>query len=84
MPDRLRDILKRHKIKHSVITEALGINRINISRYDNLMDRPVKEVVLISKATGIKFSELIGINDKDTKVIDTFLSKLAKNEKEKE
>lgn len=84
MSERLRDILKRHRVKQTDVAQALGLNRINIDRYDDLTERSVKEVLIISKATGIKFSELIGIDDKDTRAIDRFLKKLAQNEKQKE
>lgn len=84
MSESLREILKRHGIKQAVVFEALGRERINLDRFDDLMERSVKEVMLISKATGIRFSELIGINDKETRSIDRFIKKLAQNEKREE
>lgn len=81
MAEILRDILKKHKIQQSVVAKALGLQRVNINRYDNMIERSVKEVILISKATGIPFSELIGIDSKDIKNVDRFLKKLGKAEK---
>lgn len=67
---KLRDILRKHNIQHKVIADALGINRINIDRYDNLYERTVNEVMLISKATGISISELLELEGKEIKRID--------------
>lgn len=81
MPESLREILKRHGIKQTVVFEALGRERLNLDRYDDMMERSVKEVMLISKATGISFSELIGIDDREMNKIDKLLKKLSKTEK---
>ncbi|MFV0331235.1 MAG: hypothetical protein ACK5KL_15670 [Dysgonomonas sp.] len=78
MADTLRSLLKKYGIRQSVVFEALGRERLNLDRYDDLMERSVKEVMLISKATGISFSELIGIEDKDISKIDKLLKKLSK------
>ncbi len=78
MADTLRSLLKKYGIRQSVVFEALGRERLNLDRYDDLMERSVKEVMLISKATGISFSELIGIEDKDINKIDKLLKKLSK------
>lgn len=67
---KLRYLLKKYNLSHAVIAEALGLKRINIDRYDNLIERSVNEVLIISKATGIKFSELVGLNDPELKSID--------------
>lgn len=71
----LKQLLKKYNIPHKIIAEALGLNRINIDRYDDLMERSVNEVMLISKATGISFSELLGISDPETKKVDKLIIK---------
>lgn len=70
MQMKLRDILRKYNIQHKVIADALGMNRINIDRYDNLYERTVNEVMLISKATGISISELLDLDDQEMKRID--------------
>lgn len=56
----LRDILKEKAISQQVVADALGINVTNIRRYDDLSKRSLDDIVIISKATGIDMSELIG------------------------
>ena len=75
----LKDILKERGIQQKVIAEALGIDRINISRYNDLLDRKVSEVLIISKTIGVPFSELIGIDNMDMKNIDQFIIKYPDN-----
>ena len=81
---RLRDLLKKYNIQHKVIADALGMNRINIDRYDNLYERTVNEVMLISKATGISISELLGLNDQEIKRIDKLKFPDSPKEKDKD
>ena len=49
-------------IAYKVVSDALGIHPNNMPRYDDLMKRSVEEVMIISKATNIDLSELIGIS----------------------
>lgn len=70
----LRYLLKRRKIPHKTVAQALNINRINIDRYDDLSERKVSEVIAISKATRISFSELVGIYNSDMKAIDASIN----------
>lgn len=58
----LRELLKEKGIAYKVVSDALGIHPNNMPRYDNLMKRSVEEVMIISKATNIDLSELIGIS----------------------
>lgn len=58
----LRELLKEKGISYKVVSDALGIHPNNMPRYDNLMKRSVEEVMIISKATSIEPSELIGIS----------------------
>ena len=60
MNKTLREILKEKNIAQSVVAEALNIKPTNLVRYDNLQKRSLEEVSVISKATGIDISELIG------------------------
>ena len=57
----LRELLKEKGIAYKV-SDALGIHPNNMPRYDDLMKRSVEEVMIISKATNIDISELIGIS----------------------
>lgn len=57
----LRELLKEKGIAYKVVSDALGIHPNNMPRYD-LMKRSVEEVMIISKATNIDISELIGIS----------------------
>lgn len=56
----LREILKRHRIKQTIVAEALKVHPANLYRYDNLSERSIKEIRIISEATGIGMSELLG------------------------
>ena len=58
----LRELLKEKVIAYKVVSDALGIHPNNMPRYDDLMKRSVEEVMIISKATNIDLSELIGIS----------------------
>lgn len=58
----LRELLKEKGIAYKVVSDALGIHPNNMPRYDDLMKRSVEEVMIISKATNINLSELIGIS----------------------
>lgn len=58
----LRELLKEKGIAYKVVSDALGIHPNNMPRYDELMKRSVEEVMIISKATNIDISELIGIS----------------------
>ena len=58
----LRELLKEKGISYKVVSDALGIHTNNMPRYDDLMKRSVEEVMIISKATNIDLSELIGIS----------------------
>ena len=58
----LRELLKEKGIGYKVVSDALGIHPNNMPRYDDLMKRSVEEVMIISKATNIDLSELIGIS----------------------
>lgn len=58
----LRELLKEKGIAYKVVSDALGIHPNNMPRYDDLMKRSVEEVMIISKATNIDTSELIGIS----------------------
>ena len=58
----LRELLKEKGIAYKVVSDALGIHPNNMPRYDDLMKRSVEEVMIISKATNIDISELIGIS----------------------
>ena len=58
----LRELLKGEGIAYKVVSDALGIHPNNMPRYDDLMKRSVEEVMIISKATNIDLSELIGIS----------------------
>lgn len=58
----LRELLKEKGIAYKVVSDALGIHTNNMPRYDDLMKRSVEEVMIISKATNIDLSELIGIS----------------------
>lgn len=58
----LRELLKEKGIAYKVVSDALGIHPNNMPRYDDLMKRSVEEVMIISKATNIDPSELIGIS----------------------
>lgn len=58
----LRGLLKEKGIAYKVVSDALGIHPNNMPRYDDLMKRSVEEVMIISKATNIDISELIGIS----------------------
>ena len=58
----LRVLLKEKRIAYKVVSDALGIHPNNMPRYDDLMKRSVEEVMIISKATNIDISELIGIS----------------------
>lgn len=78
----LRKLLAKNGIQQKVVSEALGLERINIGRYDDLSERRVSEVIAISKATGINFSELIGMYDSDMKAIDSFIIKYPERVKE--
>ena len=55
-------MLKEKGIAYKVVSDALGIHPNNMPRYDDLMKRSVEEVMIISKATNIDLSELIGIS----------------------
>ena len=58
----LRELLKEKGIAYKVVSDALGIHPNNMPRCDDLMKRSVEEVMIISKATNIDISELIGIS----------------------
>ena len=58
----LRELLKEKGIAYKVVSDALGIHPNNMPRYDDLMKRSVEEVMIISKATNIDLSELIGLS----------------------
>lgn len=58
----LGELLKEKGIAYKVVSDALGIHPNNMPRYDDLMKRSVEEVMIISKATNIDISELIGIS----------------------
>ena len=58
----LRELLKEKGLAYKVVSDALGIHPNNMPRYDDLMKRSVEEVMIISKATNIDLSELIGIS----------------------
>lgn len=58
----LRELLKEKGIAYKVVSDALGIHPNNMPRYDDLMKRSVEEVMIISKATNIDLSELIGVS----------------------
>ena len=58
----LRELLKEKGIAYKVVSDALGIHPNNMPRYDDLMKRSVEEVMIISNATNIDLSELIGIS----------------------
>ena len=58
----LRELLKEKGIAYKVVSDALGIHPNNMPRYDDLLKRSVEEVMIISKATNIDLSELIGIS----------------------
>jgi hypothetical protein len=58
----LRELLKEKGIAYKVVSDALGIHPNNMPRYDDLMKRSVEEVMIISKATNIDLSELIGFS----------------------
>ena len=58
----LRELLKEKGIAYKVVSDALGIHPNNMPRYDDLIKRSVEEVMIISKATNINISELIGIS----------------------
>ena len=58
----LRELLKEKGIAYKVVSDAIGIHPNNMPRYDDLMKRSVEEVMIISKATNIDLSELIGIS----------------------
>ena len=58
----LRELLKEKGIAYKVVSDALGIHPNNMPRYDDLMKRSVEYVMIISKATNIDLSELIGIS----------------------
>ena len=58
----LRELLKEKGIAYKVVSDALGIHPNNMPRYYDLMKRSVEEVMIISKATNIDISELIGIS----------------------
>ena len=58
----LRELLTEKGIAYKVVSDALGIHPNNMPRYDDLMKRSVEEVMIISKATNIDLSELIGIS----------------------
>lgn len=60
MNKTLREILKEKNIPQSVVAEALNIKTSNLVRYDNLQKRSIEEILIISKATKIDISELIG------------------------
>lgn len=62
MQKTLREILKEKNIPQSIVSEALGIQPGNLRRYDNLMDRSVNEILIISNSTGIDPFDLIGIS----------------------
>ena len=59
---RIEELLKEKGIAYKVVSDALGIHPNNMPRYDDLMKRSVEEVMIISKATNIDLSELIGIS----------------------
>ena len=59
---RIEELLKEKGIAYKVVSDALGIHPNNMPRYDDLMKRSVEEVMIISKATNIDISELIGIS----------------------
>lgn len=58
----LRELLKEKGISYKVVSDALGVHPNNIQRYDDLMKRSIEEVIIISKATNIDISELIGFS----------------------
>ncbi|MCM0314307.1 helix-turn-helix domain-containing protein [Bacteroides fragilis] len=58
----LRELLKEKGIAYKVVSDALGIHPNNMPRYDDLMKRSIEEVMIISKATNIDISELIGVS----------------------
>ena len=58
----LRELLKEKGIAYKDVSDALGIHPNNMPQYDDLMKRSVEEVMIISKATNIDLSELIGIS----------------------
>ena len=60
MNKTLREILKEKDITQLIVAEALGIKVENIRRYDNLQKRSIEEISIISNATGLNISELIG------------------------
>lgn len=62
MNKTLREILKEKNITQNTVAQALNIKPTNLARYDNLQKRSLEEVSIISKATGIDISELIGCN----------------------
>lgn len=62
MSKTLREILRERNISQSVVAEALGIQPNNIKRYDDLSKRSIEDIFIISKATGLDISDLIGHN----------------------
>lgn len=56
----LREILKEKGIAQNIVAEALGILPNNLKRYDDLSKRSIEELKIISSATQIEVSELIG------------------------
>lgn len=58
----LRELLKEKGITQTVVADALGVLPGNLKRYDTLRDRSINEIIIISKATGISISELLGGN----------------------
>lgn len=57
---KLRELLKEKGIPKKVVADALGVHQNNLPRYDELRKRSIDEVIIISKATGISISDLIG------------------------
>lgn len=57
----LRAILKEKGVNQKIVADALGVDITSIRRYDDLPKRSVEEVLKISEATGIDFTELTGV-----------------------
>lgn len=60
-----RELLKKHNIKQLDIAYKLKCDTSNLRKYDNLLDRSIKEVMLIHELTNIPYKELIGTELKD-------------------
>lgn len=59
---KLRELLKERGIPQTVVADALSIKPNNLARYDDLQKRSIEDIAIISRATGIDISDLIGVD----------------------